>query len=599
MAALDPQTMTVLKKVLDTRFVPHLPALLGPANAAISGAKNIDRSFSGFALHKRLDLAPLTAAATVVDDFNDNGIDAIHYAAKTETLYLVQAKLKATENFQQDEAQAFCAGIRLLLKQEFTAFNANVQKRQAEIEHALDVCSHIQLVVAYTGAAVSTMAADAMQALLDDEDLDDTRLAKQIDYYTADDVVRDLRAENEYKPVNAHIHLHKFEKIDTPRSTFYGVAKVVDLVALHEACGKALYERNIRYYLGSTKSDVNKSIKATLHDSPAEFFYLNNGVTAVCDHVSPRSTKLGVKKLDVLGLSIINGAQTVASAAEFVRQHPGHNIDDAKVMFTLITASSAGDFGRRVTKARNHQNPVQIANFASLDENQDRLRQEIAQLDYTYHYRPEDLPRASTLITSKAITLDEALRALALRHNDPRYPVLLKSESARLADPESTDYKLLFTPTLSGMTLVNSVVCYRVARVMILENEQKASGQERLIYRNGGHAIAAVMLKRLRNLIEGSAVLDAAAVKARISLPLDQTRQEAFDLARQRLILVGPLAFFRNQGNVISFAADLMEKSYSLTADPAVLALRSVTGPPAEYPRRRLMDYLASHAPQL
>ena len=146
MAALDPQTMTVLKKVLDTRFVPHLPALLGPANAAISAAKNIDRAFSGFALHKRLDLAPLTAAATVVDDFHDNGIDAIHYVAKTETLYLVQAKLKAAENFQQEEAQAFCAGIRLLLKQEFTAFNANVQTRQAEIEHALDVCSHIQLV---------------------------------------------------------------------------------------------------------------------------------------------------------------------------------------------------------------------------------------------------------------------------------------------------------------------------------------------------------------------------------------------------------------------------------------------------------------------
>ena len=227
------------------------------------------------------------------------------------------------------------------------------------------------------------------------------------------------------------------------------------------------------------------------------------------------------------------------------------------------------------------------------------MRQEIAQLDYAYHYRPEDLPRVSTLITSKAITLDEALRALALRHNDPRYPVLLKSEAARLADPESTDYKLLFTPTLSGMTLVNSVVCYRVVRVMILENEQKASGQERLIYRNGGHAIAAVMLKRLRTLIEGSVVLDAAAIKTRISLPLDQTRQEAFDLARQRLILVGPLAFFRNQGNVISFVADLMEKSYALSTDPAVPALRSVTGPPAEYPRRRLMDYLASHAPQL
>jgi len=599
MAALDPQTMTVLKKVLESRFVPHLPALIGQATPAVSASKNVDRSFSAFALHKRLDLAPHTAAATVVDDFNDNGIDAIHYAARTETLYLVQAKLKASENFQQEEAQAFCAGVRLLLKQDFTTFNVNVRARQAEIEHAIDNCTHIQLLVAYTGGMASQSALNALQALLDDEDLDDTRLEKQVDYYTAEDVVRDLRAENEYKPVNAQVFLQKFEKIDVPRSTFYGVARVADLVDLHESRGKALYERNIRYYLGGTKSDVNKSIKSTLLDSPEEFFYLNNGVTAVCDHVTPRSTKVGVKRLDVLGLSIINGAQTVASAAEFVRQNPGHDISNAKVMFTLITASAAGDFGRRVTRARNHQNPVQTANFASLDENQDRLRREVAQLDYSYHYRPEDLPSVAAMVASKSITLEESLRALALRHNDPRYPALLKSESARLADPESSEYKGIFTQQLSGMTLVNSVVCYRAVRLILLDNEQKASGQERLIYRNGSYAITAVMLKRLRDKIEGAALLDAASVRVMISQPLDQLRQEAFDLARQRLILVGPLAFFRNQGNVISFVADLMVQSYGLAADPAVAALRNVTGPAGEYPRKRLMDYLAGQAPQL
>jgi hypothetical protein len=72
----------------------------------------------------------------------------------------------------------------------------------------------------------------------------------------------------------------------------------------------------------------------------------------------------------------------VASAAEFVRQYPGRSIDDAKVMLTLIKAPADGPFGKRVTKARNHQNPVQTANFASLDENQERLRQEIAHLRF-------------------------------------------------------------------------------------------------------------------------------------------------------------------------------------------------------------------------
>ena len=98
-------------------------------------------------------------------------------------------------------------------------------------------------------------------------------------------------------------------------------------------------------------------------------------------------------------------------------------------MFTLIKAPADGPFGKRVTKARNHQNPVQTANFASLDENQERLRQEVALLGVTYHYRPEALAT-----DSQSISLDEALRALASQQGDPRYTVWLKSEPARLTN---------------------------------------------------------------------------------------------------------------------------------------------------------------------
>src|SRR3546814_6407705 len=93
-------------------------------------------------------------------------------------------------------------------------------------------------------------------------------------------------------------------------SSDLGIARLSDLVALHREKGKALYERNIRYFLGSSRSDVNNAIKATLHDDPASFFYLNNGVTAVCDLFEPKANRNGVKKFKVRGLSIINGAQT-------------------------------------------------------------------------------------------------------------------------------------------------------------------------------------------------------------------------------------------------------------------------------------------------
>ena len=598
MAALEPHYLGILKTVLATRFVPYLPPLLGKVSAADQAAKQLSRAFSAFVLHKLLDITPQAAAASVVDDFNDKGIDAIHYDATTETLYLLQTKLKESEQFKQEDALPFCEGIRLLLKQDFAAFNANVQARKADIESALDSCSHIKLVVPFTGDGISKTASDALQALLDDEDLDEERLVRQVEYYAATEITRDLLAEQAYEQVHADISLQKHEKVEHPRSTYYGVARLGDLVTLHQTHGKALYERNIRYFLGSSKSDVNKAIKTTLHDAPGDFFYLNNGVTAVCDLIEPKATKNGAKKFKVRGLSIINGAQTVASAAEFVRQHPGRNIDDAKVMLTLIKAPADGSFGKRVTKARNHQNPVQTANFASLDENQERLRQEIAHLGFEYHYRPEALATGPT-----AITLDEALRALASQQHDPRYAVWLKSEPARLANPDSAEYQALFANTLTGAALVNAVLCHRAIRALVVDYELRAPArsQERLIYRHGIHVITAVMMKRLRNRIGAAAVVDVAAINALLSQAdtLDQLRQHAFSLGQQRLTFEGPLAYFRNQSNVTAFLADLMETHFALTADPAIAPLRNIQTAADVYPRKRLLDYLSSRAPQL
>ncbi|OPE27708.1 abortive phage resistance protein, partial [Pseudomonas aeruginosa] len=173
-------------------------------------AKQLSRSFSAFVLQKMLNAAPQAAAASVVDDFNDKGIDAIYYDENSETLYLLQTKLKESEQFKQDEAQSFCTGVRLLLKQDFAGFNANVQSRKAEIETALDTCSHIQLLVPYTGDGISQSAIDVLQELLDDDDLDEERLVKQVMFYTSVEITRDLLAENAYPPVHADIALQKY-----------------------------------------------------------------------------------------------------------------------------------------------------------------------------------------------------------------------------------------------------------------------------------------------------------------------------------------------------------------------------------------------------
>src|SRR5208283_1434931 len=109
MSALQPYHLSLLEQALAVGFVPHLRPLLDNTRPPEEQhRKNLSRAFSAFALHRICDISPAEAGHAVVDDFDDYGIDAIYYHARTETLYFVQSKLKASEQFSQQEALAFC-----------------------------------------------------------------------------------------------------------------------------------------------------------------------------------------------------------------------------------------------------------------------------------------------------------------------------------------------------------------------------------------------------------------------------------------------------------------------------------------------------------
>ena len=94
MTALKPEYMEMLKRVLEERFVKSkfLPNLQDNKRPEDLHKKNLSRAFSAFVLQKLCDLSIKEAARSVVDDFNDKGIDAIYYHESAETLYLLQTK---------------------------------------------------------------------------------------------------------------------------------------------------------------------------------------------------------------------------------------------------------------------------------------------------------------------------------------------------------------------------------------------------------------------------------------------------------------------------------------------------------------------------
>lgn len=601
MTALPINFLNILRNKLEKDFVPHLPELLNKERPkADQDKKQLSRAFSAFVLHKMLNVGIADAAKSVVDDFDDNGLDAIHYEATSKTLYLVQTKFREREQFDEGDAIRFRSGADLLLGQRYDRFNANVQCRKDELDDAFDEAERIQLVVAYIGTGFSAHANAALKELTADEDHHEVgRLQPDVAEYGPDKVQADLLAEQSVGVVNDSLRLSKWQHLGGHRDTHIGVALVSDLVALHKKHNKALYERNIRYFLGSRESDVNKSIQETLRTAPDEFFYLNNGVTALADLVdAPQGTKAN-KRLRLRGLSVINGAQTISSAAEFVAQNPLCDISNAKVLVTIIKADSEGAFGRSVTRARNHQNPVSTGNFASLDPRQEELRRELNYLGYSYHYRPEATPRNAE-VSARIITIEQAMKALALFEVDSRYPYWLKNEISRFQNAESSEYQSLFTQTLTGAQLVNKVKFFRFVRDVLASNAAATRGAEGLFYRHGAFVVAAVLAKRCRNRVNEPDVLKQTQLDALLSAPLDQCRQACWDKAR---VMVGQgrsvLSYFQNQGSTVRLLDGCMSAIYGHEQAEAYQALKQVADRREAFPQERVFRYLTTQAPQI
>src|SRR5262249_9428067 len=159
-------------------------------------------------------------------------------------------------------------------------------------------------------------------------------------------------------------------QVATPSRAFYGQVSVFQLAQLFTRYGKALFERNIRYYIGSTS--VNNAIAQTLRDEPEKLFYLNNGLTAISTTITPKPTARPERgEFSIKAFSIVNGAQTVGSIATLSRTQD-LTASPAKLLIIIIELGAEADFGTSITQARNFQNQVRPVDFAALDPIQEK-----------------------------------------------------------------------------------------------------------------------------------------------------------------------------------------------------------------------------------
>lgn len=595
MSALRADLLAILKKELSDHYLPHLPALLDQSRPiAEQNEKNIARAFSAFTLRALCNASVVESARAVIDDFNDNGIDAIYFEPASKVLYLVQSKLKASEEFKQTEAQAFVDGLRQLLNSQFSSFNQNVLNRQSEIQSALHDAEKIVLVVCFTGQQVSTHAKECLERFIESESQNEDRLETDIRYFDSVKVKDFLDQQHSYPTVSEKMNFYNVIKVQTPRKTLYGQVKLKDLVQMHERHSFALYQKNIRYFIGGNTSP-NRAIKNTLDQEANNFFLYNNGITALCSHFESAGSLGGNnRKYKILGISVVNGAQTIATAYDFYKESGDQISDDAKVLVTVIQADSAHDIGKKITQNRNNQNPVDLTDFVALDGQQERLRREIKHWGYEYFYRPTELSA-----TANALTVDEAMRSLAMLEKNSTYPVKLKNNATLMLDLNSQEYEQIFSSTLTGLKLLNTVLLYKYFLEIWNGYIRSASGQEKLIYKHANFVAFYIFSKRFKNELDKAVLASMANLPANVSIELDNLRLLIFNNTSPKLAGDSSNNFFKNTTSVIGVLTDVMIEHFGKANNSHVLGMMTTSNPNESYPKANLVNYLTDNAPQL
>jgi hypothetical protein len=144
-----------------------------------------------------------------------------------------------------------------------------------------------------------------------------------------------------------------------------------------------LFTLNIRNFIGNTVT--NRKIIETASESPDSFFLFNNGIYCLCTTLVDHNDRI-----DVTGLQVINGAQTVKALVNAVRVakgKPSKWTSTPPVVLVRITEipggyGQSGLMRERVTQFNNTQNVIKVSDFRSNDSVQKHLKEQFGAIRY-------------------------------------------------------------------------------------------------------------------------------------------------------------------------------------------------------------------------
>lgn len=458
----------------------------------------LTRSLAAFAIQSLADIEPAVAANCVTDGYRDNGVDAIHYDTNERILYLVQSKWDhdGSGSIARGDTQKFLKGFRDLIAPHFSRFNARVQNMAGTVNTAIsDARTRIFLVVTYSGqqplsSEVKSDFDDVLREMNDPTDVVTLKTLRQLNIYNT------ISHGATGAAIDIDVALQGWGQTREPHKAFYGQVSATDVASWWEAHYPHIFAPNIRMFPGDT--DVNLSLLTTLRSAPENFWFFNNGITALCASITKKAIGGSSRDMGVFecrDLRVVNGAQTVGSIAAAASSHPDE-VAKARVPIRIISLEDCPEgFDREITRTNNTQNRIERRDFVALDQEQERLKNELHLEGITYVYKSgESVPTGA-----QGFDLVDATVSRACAQPDIALTMQAKREIGRLwEDIQKAPYRQLFNGGVSGLNLWKHVQILRAVDSALTHQQSVLEGRARMFAIHGNRVLAHLVFKNHR-----------------------------------------------------------------------------------------------------
>lgn len=268
---------------------------------------------------------PIQTRDDITDGADDKQIDAVFVDDDKATIFVIQGKFIGTSSVDagplREVLSAWIQMRDLVRLQEVC--NNKLKQKLSEVARAIEdeyeVCFELITTASLTDSARKDLA--TFQEQLADLSAKDEFPATLV-LVNEDEIRRryDIALERENPSLSHSLDLSVCQTLPVKIA---GTQVIVAVVPLSE-CIKfpgikdgTLFQKNVRQSLGLSNA-VNKGIKNTIYgDRHRDFFFFHNGITAICNKMETKDSKLHLH-----GVSVVNGCQslnTILSCSERVK----------------------------------------------------------------------------------------------------------------------------------------------------------------------------------------------------------------------------------------------------------------------------------------